>query len=415
MDLLKREMERKRKALQVAKQKMMMEQSESISGTEFRPRRFMKTSEVRRILEEEEDYLKERKKSASTNTIDDVVETSSIVHETTHTTKKQKLDGTKASNTTANGDQTTNSHNDHDKEKNDTALHKQGKLQYTLEAVQRELRLLGLPITYFGETSVGQRLQRLQHAQTHQSIMQLQEREADEFRLKQGFGIRNTFLEKDSDLQHIETDFQHDTDNNDHHRSSNSRKSKEATDVASTNNDSNAQSRDRVATTNTSEVDDGDDKHKRIYKHFKGLLKQWENDLNQRPDEAKRSLVGRNETKKVKQCKDYIRPLFQLCKRRQLDENMADKLFAMVLFCEEGEFVRAHDAYMDIAIGRAAWPIGVTMVGIHARTGRAKIESSNVAHVMNSELQRKYLTSVKRLLTYEQNQRTDVDPSKKVR
>jgi len=68
---------------------------------------------------------------------------------------------------------------------------------------------------------------------------------------------------------------------------------------------------------------------------------------------------------------------------------------------------------MDVAIGRAAWPIGVTMVGIHARSGRAKIESSNVAHVMNSELQRKYLTSVKRLITYKQN-KSNAPPSKKV-
>ena len=136
--------------------------------------------------------------------------------------------------------------------------------------------------------------------------------------------------------------------------------------------------------------------------------------MNDRPDDFKRSLAGRNERKTVKQCKDYIRPLFQLCKRRQLEEGLLQKLFQMVQFCEQGEFVRAHDAYMDVAIGRAAWPIGVTMVGIHARTGRAKIESSNVAHVMNSELQRKYLTSVKRLLTYEQTKRTDVDPSKKV-
>ena len=76
--------------------------------------------------------------------------------------------------------------------------------------------------------------------------------------------------------------------------------------------------------------------------------------------------------------------------------------------------MKAHDAYLDVAIGRAAWPIGVTMVGIHARTGRAKIESQNVAHVMNSELQRKYLTSVKRLMTYYQKKRVDVNPSKKV-
>ena len=66
---------------------------------------------------------------------------------------------------------------------------------------------------------------------------------------------------------------------------------------------------------------------------------------------------------------------------------------------------------MKLAIGNAPWPIGVTMVGIHERTGREKIESSKVAHVMNDEEQRKYLTSVKRLMTYCQK-RFPAPPSK---
>jgi pre-mRNA-splicing factor 18 len=424
MDLLKREMERKRKVLHEAKQKLMAEQSKSSTSNESRQRRYMKTSEVRRILEEEEEESKETKKNDAANQIINDLSRENIYD--TKDSKKQKLEHTQALNGATGGDNTTTSLDENDNVKSDKELHKQDiqsahvKLQYTLEAVQRELRLLGLPITYFGETSVGQRLQRLQHAQTHQSIMQLQEREADEFRLKQGFGIRNTFLEKDDmndAMKLTAAEFQDEANKSSHDqdRNTKSKKHNEILDVGSslTNTDDNGNNHDRVVT--TTEMEEDDDKHKRIYKHFKGLLKQWENDLNQRSDEMKRTLAGRNETKKVKQCKDYIRPLFQLCKRRQLDENMVEKLYAMVLFCEQGEFVRAHDAYMDIAIGRAAWPIGVTMVGIHARTGRAKIESSNVAHVMNSELQRKYLTSVKRLLTYEQNQRTDVDPSKKVR
>ena len=96
-----------------------------------------------------------------------------------------------------------------------------------------------------------------------------------------------------------------------------------------------------------------------------------------------------------------------------MDESILTKLNIIVSFCLQEEFVKAHDTYIDISIGRAAWPIGVTMVGIHARTGRAKIESSNVAHVMNSELQRKYLTSVKRLMSYAQK-KSSADPSKKV-
>ena len=55
------------------------------------------------------------------------------------------------------------------------------------------------------------------------------------------------------------------------------------------------------------------------------------------------------------------------------------------------------------------------MVGTHARSGRARIKSGDVAHVMNSELQRNYLTSVTCLVTYCQIKREDVVPSKKVR
>ena len=76
--------------------------------------------------------------------------------------------------------------------------------------------------------------------------------------------------------------------------------------------------------------------------------------------------------------------------------------------------MRANDAYILVAIGNAAWPIGVTSVGIHTRTAREKVEQKNVAHVMNDEAQRKYLTSFKRLMKFEQDRRPDVAPSKKV-
>ena len=35
--------------------------------------------------------------------------------------------------------------------------------------------------------------------------------------------------------------------------------------------------------------------------------------------------------------------------------------------------------YLRTAIGNAPWPIGLTMVGIHERTGREKISSSKVS------------------------------------
>lgn len=41
----------------------------------------------------------------------------------------------------------------------------------------------------------------------------------------------------------------------------------------------------------------------------------------------------------------------------------------MINFMKEGEFVKANDIYILTAIGNAPWPIGLTMVGIHERSG----------------------------------------------
>jgi pre-mRNA-splicing factor 18 len=237
--------------------------------------------------------------------------------------------------------------------------------------------------------------------------------EMEEYRLAkgQGHGIRNPFLEREKDNQQKQLLEQKKkkikTDGNDTTSASN----KDGTAAASTNtgdknNDDQAKNKD--------DEDDPSDPPKFIYKYLKGLLKEWEQELADRPESVARSVAGRNESKTLKQCKDYIRPLFKLLKSRTLEDGLQFHLMKIVTFAKEGEFVKAHDAYMDVSIGRSAWPIGVTMVGIHARSGRAKIESANVAHVMNSELQRKYLTSVKRLLSYAQKKRVDVDPSKKV-
>lgn len=159
--------------------------------------------------------------------------------------------------------------------------------------------------------------------------------------------------------------------------------------------------------------DEEQDADKMVYRFFKGMLQRWEKDLASRPDHVKRTAQGKIAVKTMKQCKDYIRPLFKLCKQRQVPPDILPNLVDIVKFCRQGEFVQANDAYIKLAIGNAAWPIGVTMVGIHERTGREKINSNKQAHVMNNESQRKYLTSVKRLMSYAQSI-SNVLPSKRV-
>lgn len=77
------------------------------------------------------------------------------------------------------------------------------------------------------------------------------------------------------------------------------------------------------------------------------------------------------------------------------------------------DYLAAMDEYIRLAIGNAPWPIGVTMVGIHERSAREKICTNSVAHIMNDETTRKYLQSVKRLMTFCQH-RYPTDPSKSV-
>jgi hypothetical protein len=58
--------------------------------------------------------------------------------------------------------------------------------------------------------------------------------------------------------------------------------------------------------------------------------------------------------------------------------------------------------YVGLAIGNAPWPIGVTSIGIHERSAREKIGAQSQAHAMHDEETRKYLQSVKRLMTFAQ-------------
>ena len=60
---------------------------------------------------------------------------------------------------------------------------------------------------------------------------------------------------------------------------------------------------------------------------------------------------------------------------------------------------------MEMAIGNAPWPVGVTRSGLHQRPGSAKAYVSNIAHVLNDETQRKYIqvlliTIIQRLATW---------------
>ncbi|MFT7799326.1 pre-mRNA-splicing factor 18 isoform X2 [Arapaima gigas] len=148
-----------------------------------------------------------------------------------------------------------------------------------------------------------------------------------------------------------------------------------------------------------------------INKVLKFLLGVWAKELNAREEYVKRSVQGKLASATQKQTETYLNPLFRKLRKKSLSADIKESVTDIIKYMLEREYVKANDAYLQMAIGNAPWPIGVTMVGIHARTGREKIFSKHVAHVLNDETQRKYIQGLKRLMTICQKH-FPTDPSK---
>jgi pre-mRNA-splicing factor 18 len=87
----------------------------------------------------------------------------------------------------------------------------------------------------------------------------------------------------------------------------------------------------------------------------------------------------------------YLKPLLKLLKKNSLSDDIRDSLSNMVKYIMHKDYILANEKYMEMAIGNAPWPIGVTNAGIHARPGRERIYSKHVAHALNDESQRRWI------------------------
>ncbi|KAJ6306640.1 hypothetical protein OIU78_021876 [Salix suchowensis] len=151
----------------------------------------------------------------------------------------------------------------------------------------------------------------------------------------------------------------------------------------------------------------------KILVFFKRLLNEWNEELDEMPEAEKRTAKGKSMVATFKQCARYLNPLFDFSRKKILPSDIRLGLLLMVECCMKRDYLAAMDHYIRLAIGNAPWPIGVTMVGIHERSAREKIYTNSVAHIMNDETTRKYLQSVKRLMTFCQR-RYPTMPSKAV-
>lgn len=140
-------------------------------------------------------------------------------------------------------------------------------------------------------------------------------------------------------------------------------------------------------------------KSKELYNWFHLMFIEWEKDLDKMPIEIKMETEGREKIGNYKQCRGYIKPLLKALKSQEASNEIVNKLFEVMVFLLDKDYIKAHDRYIELAIGNSPWPMGVTMVGIHERSGRSKIYKSQVAHILNDENTKKYLQSVKRIMS----------------
>ncbi|CAO3623050.1 unnamed protein product [Mucor hiemalis] len=140
-----------------------------------------------------------------------------------------------------------------------------------------------------------------------------------------------------------------------------------------------------------------------IYAYFTYALEEWEEAMANRPEEEKRTGPGKRAAVLQKQAAEYIKPLMRQLKKRTLEPDILARVAEIAQRMQVRLYRDAQDAYLQLSIGNAPWPIGVTMVGIHERSAREKIFSSQVAHVLNDEASRKWIQSVKRLMTFVQS------------
>jgi pre-mRNA-splicing factor 18 len=155
----------------------------------------------------------------------------------------------------------------------------------------------------------------------------------------------------------------------------------------------------------TKSADERNFLYRQLASYFNLLLKEWSVALSRRDATVKASQSGKAAQHSYLAVLKDLTPLFRRFERMDLDAGLLDPICKIVRSAQRRRYVEANDEYLTLSIGKAAWPIGVTMVGIHERSAREKLhESSDTkqAHILSDEQTRRYLQSIKRCLSFAQ-------------
>ncbi|KAL4879434.1 hypothetical protein BJY04DRAFT_96099 [Aspergillus karnatakaensis] len=142
---------------------------------------------------------------------------------------------------------------------------------------------------------------------------------------------------------------------------------------------------------------------RQLASYFNMVLSEWELALAKRDITVKQSLQGRQAYNAMVQSRENMTPLVRKFEKSDIDDTVLEHVVEIINKAQQRRYVDANDAYLRLSIGKAAWPIGVTMVGIHERSAREKLhQGDKQAHILSDEITRKFLQSIKRCLSFAQ-------------
>lgn len=260
----------------------------------------------------------------------------------------------------------------------------------TKAEVVRKLRGLGEPVTYFGESDWA-RFRRLRNLSLK--------------REEEGHGQKNVFQDKMREIERQDAVRLA-------HEYAGAEYVETKQDTSKTESGApEKDSKDRSGAMPGGEWNTSGDKYENepscseeyVLREIRRLVAIWQSDVDAMSADVRRTNKGRTAMVTLEQTKEWLKPLNRQLRKRRLPPKILNALASIFRSVSERDYLKADSAYYEeLAIGKAPWPMGATMVGIHARAAREKIGEGKIAHVMNDEQSRKYIQAVKRLVSLSQ-------------
>uniref|UniRef100_A0A060SWP7 Pre-mRNA-splicing factor 18 n=1 Tax=Blastobotrys adeninivorans TaxID=409370 RepID=A0A060SWP7_BLAAD len=101
------------------------------------------------------------------------------------------------------------------------------------------------------------------------------------------------------------------------------------------------------------------------------------------------------------QTEDEVEILLNRMRDKKLEPTVVTSVSTMLHYIQQKNYRLANDSYIKMSIGTAAWPVGIVSVGLHDRAPEERFSGGNDdAQIMKDESTRRWLTAVKRLLTF---------------